>query len=74
MAMVQQDRCSRRGSFRGPPGLGAIREDFLEEVTSREMTFSWKVFQEEETVCVEAQRRERMWYCDGRVQSELLGS
>lgn len=46
---VQRDRCSSRGSFREAPGLGVIREDFLEEVTSRQMQFSGKMFQEERT-------------------------
>lgn len=44
---VQLDRCSSRGSFREALAWGFIREDFLEEVTSRQMKFSGKVFQEE---------------------------
>lgn len=52
------------GCFRGPLGLGAVREDFLEGVTSRQMKFSWRLFQEEGTVCSEAQRRDRTWYSD----------
>ena len=48
MVMVQWNRGSGWASFGEPPGQGAVREDFLEEVTSRQMEFSWKSFQAEE--------------------------
>lgn len=54
----------------GPPGLGGCQRRLLEEVTFRQVKFSWTVAQAEGTACAEAQRRGRTSYSDGRDQSE----
>lgn len=48
MVMVQWGGGSGWASFREPPGQGAVRVDFLEEVASGQLEFSWKVFGAEE--------------------------
>ena len=55
--MGQWDRCSGGVPSGGLLAWGAVREDFLEEVTSRQMKFSWKGSQAEGTACAEAQKR-----------------